>query len=98
MLASLGGYLAPVLLSTGSGNYIALFSYYLILSIGILIISHWQVWRLLNLIGFAFTFGIGFIWAIPNYTHADYLPCQLFLIANWLILDVATELSTLKIN
>lgn len=96
VLASLGGYLAPVLLSTGSGNYIALFSYYLILSIGILIISHWQVWRLLNLIGFAFTFGIGFIWAIPNYTHADYLPCQLFLIANWLIFGVATELSTLK--
>ncbi|XOY31173.1 DUF2339 domain-containing protein [Proteus cibi] len=96
VLASLGGYLAPVLLSTGSGNYIAFFSYYLILSIGILIISHWQVWRLLNLIGFAFTFGIGFIWAIPNYTHADYLPCQLFLIANWLIFGVATELSTLK--
>lgn len=96
VLASLGGYLAPVLLSTGSGNYIALFSYYLILSIGILIISHWQVWRLLNLIGFAFTFGIGFIWAIPNYTHADYLPCQLFLIANWLIFGIATELSTLK--
>lgn len=96
ILASLGGYLAPVLLSTGSGNYVALFSYYLILSIGILIISHWQVWRLLNLIGFAFTFGIGFMWAIPNYTHADYLPCQLFLIANWLIFGVATELSTLK--
>ncbi|MFU9075176.1 DUF2339 domain-containing protein [Proteus sp. LHD240705] len=96
ILASLGGYLAPVLLSTGSGNYVALFSYYLILSIGILIISHWQVWRLLNLIGFAFTFGIAFIWAIPNYTHADYLPCQLFLIANWLIFGVATELSTLK--
>lgn len=96
VLASLGGYLAPVLLSTGSGNYVALFSYYLILSIGILIISHWQVWRLLNLIGFAFTFGIGFMWAIPNYTHADYLPCQLFLIANWLIFGVATELSTLK--
>ncbi|CRL60021.1 DUF2339 domain-containing protein [Proteus vulgaris] len=96
VLASLGGYLAPVLLSTGSGNYIALFSYYLILSIGILIISHWQVWRLLNLIGFIFTFGIGFIWAIPNYAHTDYLPCQIFLIANWLIFGVATELSTLK--
>ncbi|WP_100160315.1 DUF2339 domain-containing protein [Proteus columbae] len=96
VLASLGGYLAPVLLSTGDNNYVGLFSYYLILSIGILIISHWQVWRLLNLIGFAFTFGIGFIWAIPNYTHADYLPCQLFLIANWLIFGVATELSTLK--
>ncbi|HCH51368.1 MAG TPA: hypothetical protein DEV59_11890 [Proteus sp.] len=96
ILASLGGYLAPVLLSTGSGNYVALFSYYLILSIGILIISHWQVWRLLNLIGFTFTFGIGVMWAIPNYSHADYLPCQLFLIANWFIFGVATELSTLK--
>lgn len=96
ILASLGGYLAPILLSTGDNNYVGLFSYYLILSIGILIISHWQVWRLLNLIGFIFTFGIGFIWAISNYTHDDYLPCQLFLIANWFIFGIATELSTLK--
>ncbi|OAT37391.1 DUF2339 domain-containing protein [Proteus myxofaciens] len=96
ILASLGGYLAPILLSSGDGNYIALFSYYLILSIGILIISHWQVWRLLNLIGFVFTFGVGCLWAISHYQDVYYLPCQLFLIANWFIFGIATELLTLR--
>jgi uncharacterized membrane protein len=32
VLASLGGYLAPILLSTGSGDHVALFSYYALLS------------------------------------------------------------------
>lgn len=36
MLASLGGYLAPLLLSTGGGSHVALFSFYLLLSVGIL--------------------------------------------------------------
>ncbi|MDK1145293.1 DUF2339 domain-containing protein, partial [Cronobacter sakazakii] len=45
MLASLGGYLAPLLLSTGGGNHIALFSFYLLLSVGIAAVSVWQHWR-----------------------------------------------------
>lgn len=45
MLASLGGYLAPLLLSTGGGSHVALFSFYLLLSVGILAISIRQHWR-----------------------------------------------------
>lgn len=62
MLASLGGYLAPLLLSTGGGSFVALFSFYLLLSIGILAISIWQHWRELNLLGLLFTFGVGGLW------------------------------------
>ena len=57
LLASLGGYLAPVLLSTGGGNHVALFSYYALLSVGILAISVWKAGRPLNLTGFAFSSG-----------------------------------------
>ncbi len=46
VLASIGGYLAPILLSTGGGSHVVLFSYYLMLSIGILVISVWQAWDL----------------------------------------------------
>jgi len=88
MLASLGGYLSPLLLSSGSGNYIGLFSYYLLLSIGILIISIWQPWRPLNLLGFFFTFGVASLWGMDNYQPAYYLYCQLFLIANIVIFGV----------
>lgn len=62
MLASLGGYLAPLLLSTGGGSHVALFSFYLLLSVGILAISIWQHWRELNLLGLLFTFGVGGVW------------------------------------
>ena len=88
MLASLGGYLAPLLLSTGGGNFVALFSFYLLLSIGILAISIWQHWRELNLLGLLFTFGVGGLWGLSDYQPEHYWVCQLFLIANTLIFGV----------
>ncbi|MBW7983662.1 DUF2339 domain-containing protein [Enterobacillus tribolii] len=88
MLASIGGYLSPLLLSTGSGNHVALFSYYLLLSLGILAITVWQPWRPLNLLGFAFTFGVAGLWGMNGYQPEDYLSCQLFLIANVVIFGV----------
>ena len=88
MLASLGGYLAPLLLSTGGGSHIGLFSFYLLLSCGILAISVWQHWRVLNLLGLLFTFGVGGVWGLYNYQPAFYLSCQLFLIANIVLFGV----------
>jgi len=88
MLASLGGYLAPLLLSTGGGSHIGLFSFYLLLSCGILAISVWQHWRVLNLLGLLFTFGVGGIWGLYGYQPAFYLSCQLFLIANIVLFGV----------
>ncbi|EPA9112180.1 DUF2339 domain-containing protein [Serratia liquefaciens] len=88
ILASFGGYLSPLLLSTGSANYVALFSYYLLLSLGILAISIWQSWRPLNLLGFIFTFGIAGVRGVNHYSHEYYLVCQLLLIANIMIFGV----------
>lgn len=96
MLASIGGYLSPLLLSTGGGSYIALFSYYLLLSLGILAISIWQPWRPLNLLGFVFSFGVAGLWGMDNYLPADYLGCQLFLIANIVIFGVLCLALTLR--
>ncbi|MGL5456133.1 MAG: DUF2339 domain-containing protein [Citrobacter telavivensis] len=96
MLASLGGYLAPLLLSTGSGNYVALFSFYLLLSVGILAISVWQHWRELNLLGLIFTFGVGGLWGLNDYQPAFYLNCQLFLIANILLFGVLSVALSLR--
>lgn len=88
MLASIGGYLSPLLLSTGGGSHVALFSYYLLLSLGILAITVWQPWRPLNLLGFAFSFGVAGVWGLHGYQPAFYLSCQLFLIANMVIFGV----------
>ena len=40
-----GGFAAPVLLSTGSGDYIGLFSYYMVLNLAILLIAYFKYWR-----------------------------------------------------
>ncbi len=65
--AALGGFAAPILTSTGSGNHVALFSYFILLNSGILAIAWFKAWRLLNLIGFVGTFGIGFAWGLRSY-------------------------------
>ncbi|WP_347253352.1 DUF2339 domain-containing protein [Leminorella grimontii] len=96
MLASIGGYLAPVLLSTGGGSHVALFSYYLLISCGILAISLWQSWRALNLVGFAFTFGVAGLWGAEYYRPEYYVSCQLFLIANLVLFSLLAELFAMK--
>lgn len=72
VLGFVGGYLAPVLISTGSGNHVALFTYYAILNAAVFVIAWLRPWRALNLIGFAFTFGIGTLWG------AQYFRPELF--------------------
>jgi len=66
--AALGGFAAPILTSTGAGNHVALFSYFALLNAGILGIAWFKAWRLLNVIGFVGTFGIGLAWGLRSYT------------------------------
>ncbi|MBS7662360.1 DUF2339 domain-containing protein [Pseudomonas lalucatii] len=66
--AALGGFAAPILSSTGSGDHVALFGYFALLNAGILAIAWFKAWRLLNLIGFVGTFSIGLAWGLRAYT------------------------------
>ncbi|GBC62465.1 DUF2339 domain-containing protein [Desulfonema ishimotonii] len=75
-----GGFLAPVLISSGSGNHVMLFSYYAILNAGILQVAWFRAWRVLNLIGFVFTFAIGTIWGATAYQPAWFPTTEPFLI------------------
>ncbi len=77
--ALLAGYLAPIWLSTGSGNHVALFSYYALLNAAVVAIAWFRAWRLLNLLGFVFTFGIGSLWGASAYTPEKYASTQPFL-------------------
>jgi len=79
-LGAVGGFLAPVLVSTGSGNHVVLFSYYLVLNALILGVAWYRPWRELNLIGFVFTFVIGGLWAFERYTPDKYASTQPFVI------------------
>ncbi len=85
-----GGFAAPILTTTGGGSHIGLFSYYAILNAGILVISLYRSWRLLNLIGFAFTFIIGTAWGVLKYSPEHYLSVQLFLVLFFLFYVLIT--------
>lgn len=84
----LGGFLAPILASTGSGNHVLLFSYYAILNIGILLIVWFKAWRQLAVMGFAFTFLIFSYWAITRYS-SDLLSSSLPFLLLFFVFYVA---------
>ncbi len=75
-----GGFLAPVLMSTGDGSHVMLFSYYALLNAGILGIAWFKSWRELNLIGFIFTFAIGTLWGSTGYQPEYFRSTEPFLV------------------
>lgn len=75
-----GGFLAPILASTGQGNHVMLFSYYALLNAGIVGIAWYKAWRLLNVLGFLFTFGIATAWGAMRYTPEHFNTTEPFLI------------------
>jgi len=79
-LAVSGGFLAPILASTGQGDHVVLFSYYAILNGGILAIAWFKAWRPLNLLGFLFTFVIGTAWGVLSYEPRLFASTEPFLI------------------
>ena len=80
VLGILAGFMAPLWLSTGSGNHVGLFSYYAVLNAGIFAIAWFRPWRALNLLGFAFTFGIGTFWGVLQYRPEQFASTEPFLL------------------
>jgi len=95
LLAVTGGFLAPFLASTGAGNHVALFGYFVVLDAVILGIAWFRAWRLLNLAGFAFTFLLSTAWGVLQYRPQDFASTEPFLVGFFLIyLAIAVLYST----
>src|SRR6185295_6204509 len=65
-LAVAGGFLAPMLTDV-TGEPALLFGYFAILNAAIFALAWVRSWRVLNLLGFVFTFVLGSIWAYRYY-------------------------------
>lgn len=91
-----GGFLAPILTSTGSNNYIGLFSYYIILNIAIVTIAWFKAWRELNLLGFLFTFVVGAAWGYSAYQTENFATVEPFLIIFFLLYVLIAVLFALR--
>ncbi|AEG00499.1 DUF2339 domain-containing protein [Methylomonas methanica] len=68
IFAIIGGYCTPILLSTGQVNFVGLYSYMLLLGVGILGINWYKQWHLLNFLSFFFNYLLFFA-ALDNYQN-----------------------------
>jgi uncharacterized membrane protein len=92
VIGTAGGFLAPILASTGQGSHVQLFSYYLALNAGVLFLAWKKAWRVLNLVGFAFTFSIALAWGARDYRPELFASTEPFLIAFFLMYVAAAVL------
>jgi uncharacterized membrane protein len=78
ILATIGGFITPFLVSTGNENYIALFTYLCILNTGLIALSWFKRWPAINIIALFFTTIIFGSWLINRllFEEAASFPCQ----------------------
>lgn len=70
IIALLGGFITPFFVSNNEGNYEVLFSYLLILNIGMLILSNYKKWKLVNIISYVATILIFMGWMTTKFDVA----------------------------
>ncbi len=73
----IGGFASPLMVSTGSGNYIVLFSFLLILNAGMLTISLRRNWRLIGIISYILSLFFFWIW-LANSFHDQFTGATIF--------------------
>jgi uncharacterized membrane protein len=85
VLGLVGGFLTPIMLSTGHDNQIALMTYMTILNLGLLGVAFYKKWDILNTLGFVFTYLLYSAWYGQHYEATKFWPAILFLNGFYLI-------------
>jgi len=88
VIGSLAGFLAPILASTGEGNHVFLFSYYLLLNLAIASVVWFQSWRPLQVLAFVCTYGVATAWGVLRYEPAQFASTEPFLLAFMLLFSL----------
>lgn len=91
-----GGFAAPILVSTGEGSHVALFSYYLLLGVAIASLSWVKAWRALNLLGFFATFAVATAWGVLKYRPENFASTEPFLVAFFAVYLAAALIYALR--
>lgn len=89
VLGVVGGFVTPLLLSTGKNELVSLMSYLVILDLGVLGVAIFKKWGRLNLLGFIGTALLFFGWFARFYTQEQLALTFLFLTVFFLIYLVA---------
>ena len=88
VLSLLGGFLTPVIVSTGENLPMPLFGYVLVLGTGAMLCAYYRKWRAVNLLAFAGTFVLYTGWFEkffrPQLAAANKTPEQIAIALGWL--------------
>ncbi|MGY6629818.1 MAG: DUF2339 domain-containing protein [Wenzhouxiangella sp.] len=85
IFALVAGFAAPPALGDGQGPPLILFSWYLLLNLGVFAISLFQRWPLLSRLALIFTFLIAGLWGVLAWHPSYQLMAQAFLAAYFLL-------------
>ena len=96
IFSTIGGFIVPILVASNSGSHVALFSYYALLNLAIFIQAWYHSWRLLNILGFVFTFAIAGTWGVLRYKPELFVTTEPFLILFFVMYLTISILFTLK--
>jgi uncharacterized membrane protein len=91
----LGGFLTPVLVSTGENRPMALFSYVLVLGVGAILCAFYRKWRAITVLSFAGTYLLYTGWFEKFYRHTmngTDTPAQISIALGWLAVFFAVYL------
>jgi len=86
LLGWAGGFLTPIMLSTGQANEVGLFTYIVLLDLGILaLLVKRDVWTILEPLTLLATWSIYFLWHFEFYSSDKLFPTVLFITFFWIL-------------
>ena len=98
VLSAIGGFAAPVLTSTGSGNPVPLYAYLAVLNLGVLAVALQKRWTLLHRVGFVGTFLLSSAWGLRYYTPLWRATVEPFLLSFLLLYVLVAILAVRRGN
>ncbi len=88
----IGGFTAPLMISTGESNFVFLFGYLVILNLSMLYMSWRKNWQVISFIAFLFTFIYSIAWISHSKSHVQFL----FFALLYIIFTVTSFINYLK--
>lgn len=101
VLALIGGFCTPYIVSTGEGNYQVLFTYLLILNGGMLVLAYKKKWNLVNILSYVFTilsYGSWLLVKCIGHVDAPYAGALIFGTAFYIVFFLMNIIYNLKNN
>lgn len=101
VIAIFGGFATPLLVSTGAGNYKVLFTYILILDLGMLVLAYFKKWNLVNFVANFATVVLYMAWIIDIIFDEKVLPhpgALVFATAFYLVFFLMNIINNVKEN